>query len=343
MAEAQSRPRPGVRRLRVALMILGPLVLLAVGLAWYLSHRGYVSTDDAFVEAHIIQVSSRVAGRVVAVPVQDNEPVAQGTVVLKIDPSSYRIAVDAAQARVGAVRAQLASLKAKYRALSAQIASANTQAAYLAREVRRNGPLVRGNVVTNARLDALSTQSIRARQQVAVLVAQRQQILAQLGGDPNQPVSGNPDYLQAAAQLKAAQLNLGDTVVRAPAAGIIGRVEVRPGDMLGVGQPAFPLVETAPLWIRANFKETELTHLRSGQPVTITIDTYPDRQWQGHIGSISPGSGEIFSLLPPQNASGNWVKVTQRIAVHIDIDGAASGPILRAGMSAEVSVYVDTH
>lgn len=342
-AEEQSQPRPWLRRLRIALMILGPLALLAGGVTYYLAHRGYVSTDDAFVEAHIIKVSPRVAGRVIAVPVEDNEHVAQGAVLLKLDSSTYQAIVDAAQARLGSVRAQVESLKAKYQALDAQVASANAQVAYLTREVKRNGPLAKKSVVTNAHLDALNTQLTRARQQVTVLKAQRQQVLAQLGGDPNQPVEKNPNYLQAAAQLKQAQLNLADTVVRAPAAGVVGHVGVRPGDTLGVGQSAFPLVETADMWIKANFKETALTNLHPGQPVTISIDSYPNHTWKGQVGSLSPGSGQIFSLLPPQNSSGNWVKVTQRIPVRIDIKNAGSGPILRAGMSAEVSVYVGGH
>jgi len=343
MAEEQSQPRPWLRRLRVALMILGPLALLAGGLTWYLSHRGYVSTNDAFVEAHIVKVSPRVAGRVTAVPVDDNEKVAKGDVLLRLDPSSYQAAVDAAQAQLATARTQVGSLKAKYRALSAQIDSEKSQVAYLAREVKRNGPLAQKSVITNAHLDALNTQLTRARQQVTVLEAERSQVVAQLGGDPDQPVEKNSNYMQAAAALEQARLNLEDTVVRAPAAGIVGHVEVRPGDTLGVGQPAFPLVETAKFWIKANFKETALTNLHPGQPVTITVDTYPDHQWKGRVASISPGSGEIFSLLPPQNASGNWVKVTQRIPVRIDIDDAASGPALRAGMSAEVSVYVGGH
>ncbi|MGH8128470.1 MAG: HlyD family secretion protein [Gammaproteobacteria bacterium] len=343
MAEEQSKPRPWLRRLRIALMILGPLALLAGGLTYYLTHRGYVSTEDAFVEANIIKISPRVAGRVVAVPVEDNEHVGKGVVLLKLDPSTYQAMVDAAQARLGSVRAQVASLKAKYQALDAQVASAQSQVAYLTREVKRNGPLAQKNVITNARLDALNTQLTRARQQVTVLKAQGQQVLAQLGGNPNQPVEQNPDYLQAAAQLKEAQLNLADTVVRAPAAGVVGHVGVRPGDTLSVGQPAFPLVETADMWIKANFKETSLTNLQPGQSVTINVDSYPDHTWKGKVGSVSPGSGQIFSLLPPQNSSGNWVKVTQRIPVRITIDNPGSGPILRAGMSAEVSVYVGGH
>lgn len=344
MAEEQTQqPRPWLRRLRIALMILGPAALLAVGLTWYFAHKGYVSTDDAFVEAHIIQVSPRVAGRIVDVAVHDNEHVQKGALLFKLDPSSYQAAVDQAQAKVSAARNQVAALKAKYQALTAQIHSAHSQADYLAREVKRNGPLAQKSVVTNAHLDALTTQLAQARQQVNVLKAQREQVLAQLGGNPEQPVDQNADFLEARAALNAAQLNLDDTVVRAPAAGIVGDVAVRPGDTLGVGQPAFPLVETALFWIKANFKETSLTNMHPGQPVTIQVDSYPGHTWKGKVESISPGSGEVFSLLPPQNSSGNWVKVTQRIPVRIAIQGDTSGPQLRAGMSAEVSVYVAGH
>lgn len=341
MAEEQSRqPRPWLRRLRIALMILGPAALLALGLTWYFTHKGYESTDDAFVEANIIKVSPRVAGRVVDVAVDDNQHVSKGQLLFKLDPSSYQAAVDAAQAEASTARDQVGALKAKYQALSSQIQSAQSQADYLAREVKRNGPLAKKSVITNAHLDELTTQLAQARHQVTTLKAQREQVLAQLGGNPDQPVEQNAQYLKAEADLKAAKLNLQDTVVNAPADGVVGHVGVRPGDTLGVGEPAFPLVETANFWIKANFKETALTHMHPGQPVTITVDSYPGHTWKGTVQSLSPGSGEIFSLLPPQNASGNWVKVTQRIPVRIAIKGAHSGPMLRAGMSAEVSVYV---
>lgn len=340
MAEEQAQPRPWLRRLRIALMILGPLALLGAGLTWYFTHRGLVSTDDAFVEAHIIKVSPRVAGRVIDVAVHDNEPVKKGDLLLKLDPSSYQAAVDAAEAQLSAARDQVGVLKARYKGLTAQIQSAQTQVAYLVREVKRNGPLAQKSVVTNAHLDALTTQLSRAREEVNSLKAQREQVLAELGGDPDEPVAQNAQYLKAKAHLKSAKLDLADTEVDAPATGIVGHLEVRPGDTLAVGQPAFPLVDTAKYWIKANFKETALTHMHPGQPVTITVDAYPNHTWKGKVESLSPGSGEVFSLLPPQNSSGNWVKVTQRIPVRISIDNAGSGPVLRAGMSAEVSVYV---
>ncbi len=343
MADEKDSPRRWVRRLRIVLMILGPAALLAGGLWWYYSHRGQVSTDDAFVEANIVQVSPQVTGRVVAVPVRENQQVRKGQVLLRLNPAPYKAALEGAQAALANVRDKLAALKAQYQALSAQIGGAEAQVAYLRREVRRQGPLAKKNVVTNAKLDEVTTKLTQSEQQVATLKAQRAQVLAQLGGNPHQPVTANAEYRQAAAKLDQARLNLSYTVVRAPAPGVVTKVNVRPGNMLAAGSPAFPLVEANSVWVVANFKETALTHMHPGQRVRVTVDSYPGRTWKGHVQSISPGSGEVFSLLPPQNATGNWVKVTQRIPVRISIEGGQSGPVLRAGMSAEVDVYVGSH
>jgi len=340
MAEERTQPRPWVRRLRIVLMILGPAALVAGGLWWYLSHKGYVSTDDAFVEANVVQVSPQVSGRVVSIPVHENERVSKGQVLLRLDPAAYKAAMEAAKAKLASVRERVSSLKAQYKALSAQIDGARSEVAYLEREVRRQGPLAKKNVVTNAKLDEITTKLAQSRQKVAALAAQRQQVLARLGGNPEQPVDANADVREAKAKLDQARLKLSYTVVRAPAAGVATQINIRPGNVLGAGNPAFPLVESGSVWVKANFKETALTHMQPGQPVTVSVDSYPGHTWKGHVQSVSPGSGQTFSLLPAQNATGNWVKVTQRIPVRIALDNWQSGPTLRAGMSAEVSVYV---
>ncbi|HEX5314826.1 MAG TPA: HlyD family secretion protein [Gammaproteobacteria bacterium] len=334
------RSRPWLRRLRFALMILGPAILIAVGLWYYIAHKGYVSTDDAFVQANAVRVSPQVAGRIVAVPVHTNERVKKGSVLLRLDPAPYDAAWRAAEAKVAATADQVRATKAQYQALDAQVAGAQAQVAFLEREVHRQGPLAKKNVVTNAKLDELTTRLAQARQQVAALAAQRDQALAALGGDPDQPLAKNAGYRAALAALAQAKLNRSYTVVRAPADGIVGPVDVRPGDVLPAGGAAFPLVETAEVWIKANFKETALTHMHPGDPATVTVDSYPGRSWKAHVESISPASGEVYALLPPQNASGNWVKVVQRIPVRLAIEREANEPMLRAGMSAEVSVYV---
>src|SRR5699024_8417438 len=173
--------------------------------------------------------------------------------------------------------------------------------------------LARRNVVTDAKLDKARTGLLQARHKVTALQAQQAQVLAQLGGDPQQPVTKNANYQAAAAALQQAELNLSYTVVRAPAAGQLGTVGVLRGDVVAAGEATMPLVESNKVWIKANFKETGLTHIRRGDPATISVDAYPDYTWHGHVESLSPASGAVSSLLPPQNATGNWVKVVQRI------------------------------
>lgn len=346
--DEQSQPvphkhkRPGMRHLRMALMILGPVIIIAIVLWYYFAHLGFVSTEDAFVQANIVEVSPRVSGRIIALPVHDNEHVDKGQILFKLDPASYRVAVAAAEAKLAAVRDQVAALKAQYQALSARIQSAQSRVQFLAREVERNRPLARQQVITSAKLDKLTTELSRARKKITMLKAKRHQVLAQLGGNPVQPIDENAAWRQASAALKQAKLNLADTVVRAPADGMLGRVGVRVGDTLHVGEAAFPLVEMDHVWVKANFKETALTNMRPGQPATVTVDAYPDETWKAHVASISPASGEVFSLLPPQNASGNWVKVVQRIPVRIEFNNLShhEPPVLRPGMSVEVTVNV---
>ncbi|MGH8225426.1 MAG: HlyD family secretion protein [Gammaproteobacteria bacterium] len=337
---AGAPPRPWLRRLRITMMILGPAILLAVVLWYYLAHRGYVSTDDAFVQANVVTISSQVAGRVITVAVHENEQVAKGAVLFTLDAAPYEAAYEAAQAKLATTADRVQAMKAQYQALDAQIAGAESQVAYLTREVKRQGPLAKKNVITNAKLDALRTELEQAEKKVATLKAQRAEALASLGGNPDQALADNSDYRAAAAALVRAKLNLSYTTIRAPADGVAGPVVVRPGDVLAPGRAALPLVETGMVWIKANFKETALTHMRPGEPATISVDSYPDRSWKGRVASISPASGESFALLPPQNASGNWVKVVQRIPVRIEIERRPGDPVLRSGMSAEVTVYV---
>lgn len=337
---AQARPRPWLRRLRITMLILGPAVLLAVILWYYFAHRGYVSTDDAFVQINTATISPQVAGRVATVSAHENEHVSKGEVLLTLDSAPFEAAYEEAQAKLATVADHVRALKAQYKALGAQIAGATSRVAYLKREVGRQGPLAKQNVITNAKLDALHTRLEEAESKVAALEAQREQVLASLGGNPDQKLGDNADYKAAEAALAQARLNLSYTTIRAPAAGVAGPVSVRPGDVLAAGSAALPLVESGAVWIKANFKETALTHMRPGDPATVTVDSYPDHNWKGRVASISPASGEIFALLPPQNSSGNWVKVVQRIPVRIEIDRRPGDPVLRAGMSAEVSVYV---
>lgn len=338
--QVPARPRYWLRRLRIGLMILVPALLIGGGLWYYIGTENYVSTDDAYIAGHRVTISPQVAGRVIAVPVHQNETVAKGEVLLRLDPAPYLLAVHAAEIKISTAAETVAGLKARYQALEAQIAGAKARVAYLQREIARLGPLARSQVIANAKLDRLSTDYAEAGQRVAALRAERKQVLARLGGSPEQPPADNTAYRAAEAALSKAQLDLSYTVVRAPAAGIVTKVNTRPGDVLAPGTPAFPLMETGTTWVRANFKETALARMRPGAPVTVTVDSYPDTVYHGRVESISPGSGAVFSLLPPENASGNWVKVVQRFAVRVELDHPRKGPVLRVGMSAEVTVYV---
>lgn len=331
------------RRLRITLMIGGPVLLIAFGLWYYISHQGLVSTDDAFVRHNTVIISPQVAGRVIAVPVDTNDWVTRGELLLKLDPAPFKSRVDAAKAKLATAATQVQSLKAKYHTIAAKIEGAEAQVAYLDREVKRQAPLAKKNVITHAKLDKSRTALSQGRHQVAAFKAEQNQVLAQLDGDPDQPLDENAGYRAARAQLEQAQLNLSYTVVRAPADGQLGKVSVQVGDVVAVSKAAMPLVASDEVWVKANFKETALAHMRLGDPVKITVDSYPDYTWHGHVQSISPASGEIFSLLPPQNATGNWVKVVQRIPVRIAVEPDADAPQLRSGMSTSVTVNVRDH
>lgn len=331
---------PWRRRIRIMLLILGPLALCLGGVWYWLSHRGYVSTDDAYVEADQVTISPQVSGRVISVPVNENEAVRRGQILLRLDPKPYEVALAAADAKLASVKEEIQAWRAQYHALQAKLAGAKSNVAYFRTEVERKTHLARHHVVPTARLNKEQNELTQAQQQVAAINAQEQEILAHLGGKLSAPLKSIAAYNQAEAAVHKAELNLSYTVVRAPAKGVVAKVDVKGGDMLAAGAPAFPLLETAKYWVKANFKETELTHVHPGEPATITIDTYPGHVWHGYVESLSPGSGQVFSLLPAQNATGNWVKVVQRIPVRVAFKKHPSKPVLRAGMSSEVTIKV---
>jgi membrane fusion protein, multidrug efflux system len=316
---------PRLRRL--LLMVALPIVLIIAGL-WYWVHSSrYQDTDNAYVVADQVNVAPQVAGRVLTVPVAQNQVVSEGQVLLTIDPQPFQIALDQANAKLDTVRndiqAQQASLK-----------GAEAHAAYLRRQVDRDTNLVKQDVVAANKLDDMKTQLTVAEQQIA-------QIRASLNGNPALPYTQQATYKQALAARDDAALQLSYATLKAPAAGVVTEVDIKPGDIVALGHPVFALVMSGKRWVEANFKETQLTRVHVGQKVDVEVDTYPGHKWQGSVESIAPGTGSVFSVLPAQNATGNWVKVVQRIPVRIALDQAQGEPDLRAGMSAEVDI--DTH
>ena len=326
---------------RLLLMVALPIVIILLGL-WYWAHTTrYVSTDNAYVYANQVSITPQVSGRVAAVPVVQNEAVTPGQVLLEIDPAPFKLALDADNAKLKTVSDQIRAQTQALRAAQAELQGAQANVAFLQREVQRKTNLAKRDVVPAAQLDDLKTNLTMAEQKAVAIKAQIAQIEANLGGNASQPITQQPAYQQALATRDQAALELSYTTIKAPATGVVTQVNVKPGDVVAAGRPVFALVMSGTRWVDANFKETQLTHVMVGQKAVITVDTYSHHEWQGTVVSIAPGTGSVFSVLPPQNATGNWVKVVQRIPVRILIDTSTDGLDLRAGMSAEVTI--DTH
>jgi membrane fusion protein, multidrug efflux system len=342
-AAPEKAPRPPHRRwMRWALFTLLPLALIA-GAYWYVSGGQVMSTDDAYVEADKVGISTDVSGIVKQIDVSDNQDVAAGQVLFRMDDLPFRLALERAEAQVGIVRNDLNALKANYGDMETQIKQAEDDIAYYDREFHRQQDLASKNVASQQTFDTARRNLQNAQQKLASLNQQLAAIAANLNGDPTAPVEQHPRYRDAVAQRDEAARQLEHTVVKAPFAGIVTNVpSIAPGKYLQASMTAFYLVATDHLWVDSNPKETELTYVRPGQGVTVTVDTYPDVVWHGTVESISPAAAQEFSLLPAQNTSGNWVKVVQRIPMRVRVDTSdKSLPPLRAGMSVEVDVDTD--
>lgn len=323
--------------LRLVLMVFLPLFVLIGGVYYYAISARYASTDDAYVKAHMVSVAAQVSGRVKSIAVRENEPVQAGQVLFRLDDQPYRIALTQAEANLAQVRDEIESLRFEYRQHQAELAQAREDVGYFQREFERRQRLRQVNSISAAALDEARHNLDSAQLKTVTIQRQIQQVLAQLGNDPDTPAEDNPRYRQAAAAVAKAALDLQYTVVHAPIPGVVGPLTLQPGDYVTTGTPVFSLVSLHH-YVEANFKETDLTYIRPGQSATVKVDTYPNRTWKAEVASISPAAGNEFSLLPPQNASGNWVKVVQRIPVRLELDTTQDAPVLRSGMSVTVSI-----
>jgi membrane fusion protein, multidrug efflux system len=333
------RSRFDAQRLRKPLLIAGPALGIAIGGGLWLSGGRYVETDNAYVGADTVVVTPEITGNVSAVNVREGQHIAKGDLLFQIDPEPYRIARDTANGEVAAAKIQLDALKQSHAKALRDIETAQTQTDFQRKNFDRISQLAQRNFSAQADLDKARASLNQAEGDLAAAQQTERGILAQLGGDENLPLEKYPPYMQAKAKLDEAERDLRVTELRAPISGVVTQSSsLLPGRYLAPGTAALAVVDVDHVWVDANPKETDLEKLKAGEVAEVTVDAYPDHVFTGSLDSISPGTGAQFALLPAQNASGNWVKVVQRVPVRIRIDRKADDPVLRAGMSANVSI-----
>jgi membrane fusion protein (multidrug efflux system) len=339
---AQTGALKPVRRrrwLRPVLLLLGPLLVITAGGYMYATSGRYVSTENAYVKADKIAVSADVSGRVVMISVRENDIVRASQALFQIDKRPFEIALEHAAAELGIVANEIESYRAAYNQQLTELKIARDDLEFSEREFRRQQRLVDRGIVSESQYDEARHRMEIAQKKVTATEAEIVHVLADLGGDPDIKVEEHPRYHRALATRDQALLDLSRTTIRAPANGVVGNIALQAGEYVEEGKALFSLVSTDSLWINVNLKETDLTHVLVGQLATVSADAYPDKEWQAVVDSISPATGAEFSLLPPQNASGNWVKVVQRIPVRVILKDQTSSDLpLRAGMSVQVSI-----
>ncbi|MEO7432219.1 MAG: HlyD family secretion protein [Dokdonella sp.] len=329
---------PKRRWARTALWIGGPIVVLVIGGWLYVTSGRYASTDNAYLQGDHVTIAPQVGGRVVEVDVRENGVVHKGDVLFRIDSEPLQIAYARMQAQVESVKSLLDAARSGYASAQADVRSSSADLVYKEQQFARMKELRGRGLIAQQSLDDAANNLAGARAKKDANTAAVAKAQNMLGGLPSTPDEKLAGYRLALAQLAQARLDLDHATVVAPMDGTIGKTTLQPGDFLAVGQAAMPLVANT-LWIDANFKETDLTHVAVGQPATIEVDTFPGKTWKARVASISPASGAEFSLLPAQNATGNWVKIVQRIPVRLVIEEPErEGMILRAGMSTSVDI-----
>ncbi|MGI4732408.1 MAG: HlyD family secretion protein [Janthinobacterium lividum] len=328
----------GLRRYRKLLLLLAPVVVIVGVLFFYLQGGRYEATDNAYLQSGLVSVSPNVAGRVIALEVRNNQTVHKGDILFRIDPAPYQAAVDEAAAQLAAAKAEVGSLRANFAQGQSELAAAQQRVLFANREAARQKELVAEGISSQAQYDQALLAARTAGQAIQTTTQQNASVQASLSGNVNAPTTSQPGVQRAQAALDRAKLNMSYTVIRAAQDGTVAKVDqLQVGDYVTAARPVFSLAGTR-LWVEGNFKENQLRYMRLGQPATVTVDAFPELHLTAHLSSFSPGTGNSFSVLPAENATGNWVKVVQRLPVELTIDRVPSDVPLHAGLSVEATV-----
>lgn len=323
---------------RAILLVIVPALVLLAALAFWLQGGRYATTENAFVKADIAQIASEVAGRIVEVRSHDHAVVAAGDVLVRLDPEPLRLALAKADAEVDSARSTVEQFKASLRETRAEAKEAHSRLLYLEAQSKRQRELAARGVSPATRLEQADSDELQARDRVAMLNERIARVEAALGGDATRPTDAYAVVREKRALRDRAALDLAHSEIKAPRAGVVVNFRLQLGEQVKAQTPLFSLVADRRPWVEANFKETDLTHVAPGQKATVVLDIYPHITWDAEVVSISPATGAEFAILPPQNASGNWVKVVQRLPVRLRLLARANEPPLRAGMTASVSI-----
>ena len=339
VAEQRATPRAGRKRLRMVLLVVIPLIVAVAGATFYLLGGRYISTDNAYVGAQKVLITPEISGKVIHVAVREGQHVNPGDELFTLDAEPYRLALQRAQAKLDTARVDYDKLKTDLASLTTLADLAAKNVAYKQRDLERKLSLVKSQTGSQADVDTAGAALVTAQLQAQSTKQQRESTLNQLLNDPELPLARFPEYAQAKAALDDAQRNLDHTVLRAPISGTATQVDnIQLGRFVAAGTPVFSVIDDKDIWVDANPKETDITYLRVGQRATLDVDSFPDHTFKGHVVAVSPGTGAQFSILPPQNATGNWVKVVQRVPVRIAFDKDEDTRLLRAGMSVVVDI-----
>ena len=339
VADEKTALRPPRRvLLRMGLLVAVPLIAIAIAVTYWLHSARYVSTENAYVKTNIAKLAAEVSGRAIAVNAHAHLKVKQGDILVAIDPRPFEIAVEHARAELDASRREIETLGATLKEARSELAEAQDRASYFRKRFERQIELARQGITAGTRRDELENDANAADDRVTMVRQKIRRVIASLGGDGDREIDQHPLVRAKMAALEQAKLNLEHTNVKAPADGTVVSVPLLPGEQITAAKPLFAIVTDTPPWVDANFKETELTHVRVGQKATVVLDIYPDYTWNAEVQSISPATGAEFAILPPQNASGNWVKVVQRLPVRLKLINSPDAPTFRAGTTATATI-----